>query len=163
MKKTLVIVILGVYIASIAIVNFFGLEVKVFDGVTYVEEIQCTSVTVQNENPVTLEPEYYIKDVPVFVFDFIPPPDGSNYTDSDESILANPNAVQINYEVLPHLADNTDVKFVFDANAKGIVFHEASRTFIFLEANKIFTITLKSTDGSNKSTDIKIMGYVDKK
>ena len=40
MKKTIVIITLLIYIASIAVVNFFGLEVKVFDGITYVESIQ---------------------------------------------------------------------------------------------------------------------------
>ena len=49
MKKTIVIVIILIYIASIAVVNFFGLEVKVFDGITYVESIQCNSITVHNE------------------------------------------------------------------------------------------------------------------
>ena len=41
MKKTIVIVILVVYIASIAVVNFFGLKIKEFEGVEYVEEIRC--------------------------------------------------------------------------------------------------------------------------
>ena len=56
MKKTMVIVILAVYIASIAVVNFFGLEIKQFDGITYVSDIICSSITVQNETPVTIEP-----------------------------------------------------------------------------------------------------------
>ena len=46
MKKTIVIVILVVYIASIAVVNFFGLAIKEFDGVEYVQEIKCNSITV---------------------------------------------------------------------------------------------------------------------
>ena len=33
MKKTMVIIILVVFIASIAVVNFFGLEIKQFDGI----------------------------------------------------------------------------------------------------------------------------------
>lgn len=165
MKKTLVIIILAVYIASIAVVNFFGLEVKVFDGVTYVEEISCNTVTVQNENSVTLEPEYFTKDgIPIFVFDFIPAPEDAPYTTDPESIISNPNAVQINYEVLPHLADETGVKFVYDESAMegSVVFHDLSRTFVFLKPNRIYTITIKAIDGSNKSTQIKIMGYLEK-
>ena len=57
MKKTFIIIILAVYIASIAIVNFFGLEIKVFDGITYVERIECATITVRNGNDVKLEPK----------------------------------------------------------------------------------------------------------
>ena len=164
MKKTLIIIILVVYIASIAIVNFFGLEIKVFDGITYVESIECATITVQNENPVTLEPKQQLHGKPLFVFEFIPAPEDAPYTTEDESIITNPNAVQINYEVFPHLADETSVKFEYDLNAAEgvVVFHEVSKTFVFLKPNKIITITVRSTDGSNKSTQIQVVGRVPK-
>lgn len=160
MKKTIVIVILVVYIASIAVVNFFGLEIKIFDGITYVEGIQCDSVTVQNENPVTLEAKQMYRGNPLFIFDFIPAPDDAPYTTEDESIVNNPNAVQINYEVLPHLADETGVEFEYDKDAlEGVVvFHELSRTFVFLKPTRMITVTIRAIDGSNKSTTIYIMG-----
>ena len=165
MKKTIVIIILAVYVASIAVVNFFGLEIKMFDGITYVESIQCDTVTVQNEDPVELYATSYIgekRDVPLFVFDFIPAKSGTEYTEEDESIVTNPNAVQINYEVFPHLADDAGVKYEFDEAAmKGfVVYHELSRSFIFLKPGQIFTITVKATDGSNVSTQVSIMGIL---
>ena len=162
MKKTIVIVILVVYIASIAVVNFFGLEIKVFDGITYVEDILCETITVQNQNPVTLEPKQILGDKKLFMFEFIPSEDGLGYTTDDESIIRNPNAVQINYEVFPHLADETGVQFEYDKEAMEgvVVFHELSRTFVFLQPNRIITITIKATDGSNKSTQIAIMGTI---
>ena len=165
MKKTLVIIILAVYIASIAVVNFFGLKDQVFDGVTYVNQIKCETVTVQNENPITLTPASQFRDNPLFVFDFIPAPNGSSYTTDAESIITNPNAVQINYEAFPHTADNTQVRFIFDesAMAGSVVFNELSRTFIFLVPNKIYTITIESTDGSNIQTQISIMGRLNQK
>ena len=160
MKKTIIIIILIVYIASIAIVNFFGLEIKVFDGITYVDSIECSTITVQNENPVTLEAKQQLHGHPLFIFDFIPASEDKPYPAEDESIVSNPNAVQINYEVFPHLADETGVKFEYDLNAAEglVVFHEISRTFVFLKPNKIITITIRSTDGSNKSTQIQVMG-----
>ena len=160
MKKTIVIVILVVYIASIAIVNFFGLEIKVFDGVTYVEDIMCDTITVQNQTPVTLEPAQGLGGKPLFIFDFIPASDNAPYTTEDESIVKNPNAVQLNYEVFPHLADETGVTFEFDqaAHEGTVVFHELSRTFVFLQPNHIITVTVKAIDGSNKSTQVAIMG-----
>ena len=164
MKKTIVIIILLIYIASIAVVNFFGLEVKVFDGITYVETIQCNTITLRNENPVTLSPKQTLGGKPLFIFDFVPAPEDRPYSDDDESIIANPNAIQINYEVLPHLADETGVKFEYDTEAMegAVVYHELSHTFVFLKPNKVITITIKATDGSNKSTQICIMGRIPK-
>ncbi len=164
MKKTIIVLILVVYIASIAVVNFFGLEIKIFDGITYVESIECATVTVQNENSVTLSPAQYLNGIPLFIFDFIPAPEDAPYTSEPESIVTNPNAIQINYEVFPHLADETGVKFEYDdASMEGtVVFHEMSRTFVFMKPNKMFRITIRATDGSNKSTQIYVMGKVPK-
>ena len=101
---------------------------------------------------------------PLFIFDFVPAPEDQPYSDDDESIIANPNAIQINYEVLPHLADETGVKFEYDTEAMegAVVFHELSHTFVFLKPNKVITVTIKATDGSNKSTQICIMGRIPK-
>lgn len=164
MKKIIVILILVVYIASIAVVNFFGLEIKIFDGITYVESIECATVTVQNENSVTLEPTQMLGGKPLFIFDFIPAPDDNPYTAEDESIITNPNAVQINYEVFPHLADDSGVRFEYDSEGMegAVVFHELSRTFVFLKPNRLITVTIKATDGSNKSTQICLMGRISK-
>lgn len=164
MKKTIVIILLVVYLASIAVVNFFGLEVKVFDGITYVEGIQCNSITVQNESPVTVESQQMLGDKPLFIFDFIPADEDNPYTADAESIINNPNAVKINYEVLPHLANETSVKFEYDkeTNEGAVVFHELSRTFVFLKPNRAITVTIRATDGSNVCTQIVLMGRVPK-
>lgn len=164
MKKVTVIVILVVYLASIAVVNFFGLEIKIFDGITYVESIQCNTITVQNENRVTLEPRQMLGEKPLFIFDFIPADENNPYSTEDESIVSNPNAVQLNYEVLPHLADETGVKFEYDRDAAEgfVVFHELSGTFVFLQPNRALTVTIKAIDGSNHSTEIVIMGRIPK-
>ncbi len=167
MKKTIIIVILLIYIASIAVVNFFGLETKVFDGDTYVDYISIKSVLLHNENTVELMAEAYVgenRDIPLYVFDFIPAPDDDPYTGDDESIVKNPNAVQVNCEVFPHNADNTSVKFEIDeASMDGLVeFHDLSKTFIFLKSNKIVYVTIRATDGSNKSTTIAIWGRAPK-
>ena len=159
MKKTIVIVILAVYIASIAVVNFFGLEVRQFDSITYVTSIQCDTVIFHGDNSRVLEPAQYAgKDgnTPVFVFDFIPAPADDPYT--LDNISTNPNIIQINYEVLPHLASENGVKFEYDEGAGVAVFHELSGSFIFLKSDVSITITIKATDGSNVSTQIRIKG-----
>ena len=165
MKKTIVLIILAVYIASIAVVNFFGLEVRIFDGITYVAAVQCDTVTFHGDNSKVLTPTQYTgknHDTPQFVFDFIPPPAGTEYTADPESINANPNVVQINYEILPHLADITEVKYEYDKESGVAVYNEQYGYFIFLKPNRALTVTIRAIDGSNVSTTIIIKGkYVE--
>jgi hypothetical protein len=158
MKKILVIVIMVVYISSIAIVNFFGLETKVFDGITYVTEIQCNTITlIRDGNQVTVQPEsYLVSGNKAFIFEFIPAPEGNPYT--IDNIGTNPNTVQINHEVLPHLADEQGVTFEFDEKANEGIAVLYKNYFVFLKPNKGITVTVKAKDGSNISTQIYILG-----
>ena len=163
MKKTIVVIILAVYIASIAVVNFFGLELKVFDGITYVESIQCDTVVLRNEDSIVLHPVTYIGqngEIPLFEFTFTPKADGTEYTSDPESIISNPNAIELEYVVFPHLASETGVNYEYDEKGmEGLaVFREDLKTLIFLKPGKIFTVTIKATDGSNKSTTVAIRG-----
>ena len=155
MKKTIVIVILVVYIASIAVVNFFGLKIKEFDGVEYVQEIKCESITVLNETPKTYGVSEVSGDVLVFRFDFIEAPSGGKYTTDPASLASNPNVIRINYDVLPHLADESQVVFEFEEK-NYVHFDEATKTFVFLKNYKGFKVTICATDGSNKKTTIEI-------
>ena len=159
MKKTIVLIILAVYIASIAVVNFFGLQVRIFDGVTYVKSIQCDTVTFHGDNSKEIKP-IYKGDMPIFVFDFIPPSDPSKpYTADRESLNENPNVIQINYEIMPHNADETGVKFEYDENSGVAVYTELEGGryyFIFLKPDAALTVTIRATDGSNVSTQITI-------
>lgn len=163
MKKTIVIITLAVYIASIAIVNFFGLEIKMYDGEIYITSIQCDTVTLHNENPIELYPTTYLGangDIPLFEFTFIPKVDGTDYTYDDESIATNPNAIELTPIVNPYNADKYAIEYVYDSEAmEGVaVFREDIATLVFLKPGTIFTITIKSTDGLNKSTTVAIRG-----
>ena len=155
MKKTIIIIISLVYIASIVIVNFFGLQVKQFDGVTYVDSIAISDVRLLHEIPELIEPKYQeqIGSDPWYIFDFVPAPDGTEYTSDTTSVQNNPNAVHIDYEVLPHIADERSVEFVFDKEAYKdyVVFDDLKNTFIFLKPNKSIYVTIRALDGSNKT------------
>lgn len=159
MKKTIVVIILAVYIASIAIVNLFGLEVRIFDGITYVSGIECETVTFHGDNSKLLwATQYAGKDgnIPVFEFGFIPADENDPYT--LDNLDKNPNVIQINYEVMPHLADAQEVKFEYDEAAGVAVYHELSKSFIFLKPDVALTITIRAVDGSNVSKQIRIKG-----
>ena len=164
MKKTIVVIILAVYVASIAIVNLFGLEVRIFDGTTYVSNIQCDTVTFQGENSKVLYPVQYAGkdgDIPVFEFNFIPADENNPYT--LENLDNNPNVVTINYELIPHLSDSklNAVKFEYDEDAGVAVFHnfqDIMQSFVFLKPDVALTITIRAIDGYNTSTQIRIKG-----
>ena len=158
MKKTIVLIILAVYIASIAVVNFFGLQVRIFDGITYIDNIQCDTAYFHGNNSELLKPTKYLDgNVPLFVFDFIPPEDpNSPYTADPESLIANPNVIQLNYEIFPHLATERSVRFEYDVQAGYAVYHELSGAFIFLKSDVVLDVTIRATDGSDVSTKITI-------
>lgn len=157
MKKTIVLIILAVYIASIAVVNFFGLQVRIFDGITYVRNIQCDSVIFHGDNSKRIDPIYLGDDqIPMFVFDFIPADPDNPYTTDPASLMNNPNVIQINYELMPHLATEKGVRFEYDERAGYAVYHELSGAFIFLQAGVTLDVTIRATDGSNVSTRIAI-------
>ncbi len=160
MKKNVVIIIIVVFIASIVVVNFFGLEIKEFDGIEYVTSIQCDDIVVRSENAQTLTPSGYFGTTPIFQYDFIPAPADKPYTADKESILGNPNRIELNYVVFPHTADNREVVFEYDEEAmEGIaVFRSDIKSLILLKANAMFTITIRATDGSNVSTSISVIG-----
>ena len=59
MKKAIIVIICAIFIASIAIVNFFGLEIAIFEGDTYVSDIEIENLTVMNGgDPYEIEPQY---------------------------------------------------------------------------------------------------------
>lgn len=163
MKKLILVLVMVLYIASIAVVNFFGLEVGVFDGITYVTSIQCDQVILRRGGGggTTLTPVDYDNNKPVFAFEFAPPEDGGEYTYDDESIATNPNAIELDYVVFPYNADETTVRFEYDEVAvNGIAyFSEGIRTLVFLKPDAGVTLTIVSTDGSNVRTSIYIYAY----
>lgn len=94
MKKSVVIIIALIYIASIALVSFFGLQFKVFEEIVDVESIEIT-----NEGQKHSEQH-------------------------GDYVVVKPNAngeykFQIRYRVFPDDATNTEVDFVYDTQTAG--------------------------------------------
>ncbi len=161
MKKTIVIVILAIYIASIAVISFFGGKQVLPDGTNYVTGIQCDSIIFRgNGTNDVLSPVAYLGATPLFEFEFIPPPPGEEYTDDEESLNKNPNVVEINFSTFPYDADDNSVQYEFDKAAlEGIaVFREDIRVLVFLKPEKIFTMTIRPTVTSKRvETTVSVM------
>lgn len=161
MKKAIIIIICAIFIASIAIVNFFGLEVAIFQGFTYVNDIEITSLTVINGGDM-YEIEPYKNDetngVKTIYFRF-------KFVDEKTEDGVNPNMIKIDYAVRPDNADNKNIDFVYDEEAyeNTIVFYKDLQTVEFLKANKSIEITLSTTDGHNVKKRIKILSLDEEK
>ena len=96
MKKTVVVIILAVFIASVAIVNFFGLEIKQYDGETYVGSIEVSDMLFLGDNNKPLTPRLMADGSLYYVFDYIPPADGGEEYSRDD-IEENRNMVRLDF------------------------------------------------------------------
>ncbi len=166
MKKIVIVAIFAIYLASIVVVNFFGLEIAVFDGTVYSEKIEFEGLVLHKPDGSDewFYPEHAVSNlggVPLFIIPFVPAESGE-YTSDEGSLLSNPNAVEIRYRVLPDNADNKNVQFLYDdaAVAGSVVFREEIKSIVFLKPDKLITLTLVSADGKNRKTTIKVMAQI---
>ena len=176
MKKTIVILILVIYVASIAIVNFFGLEIKQYDSETYIKLIEMRHIIHMGKNGEEIAPySTYIKTDSLAIeekdkrkeclkyeFDFIPPAEGETYT--KENISTNRNMIQLSYYVESDKGETMGpnetegkIEFIYDENAGVAVYDEDMQALIFLKPDKDFTLRIKANDGKGAWTEIRIM------
>lgn len=136
MKKSVVILIAIIYIASIALVSFFGLQFKVFEEVIPVERVEITNEG-QKQND-TLG-SYVIV----------------NHEGDKEP------RYQIKYHVYPENATETAVDFSFDATPAGCaeIDEFGVITFKNFEKGKYFTVKVHviATDGSNAEDTLTVI------
>ena len=129
MKKSVVILIAIIYIASIAVVSFFGLKYKVFEEEIFVEEIRILNDGLKEND---LWGKYVV-------------------------IFQNENGewrYQIQYRVFPDDATNKKVKFAYDHDSKATVTDDGVVTFS--EPDIVF-IEIVPLDGSDVSTKITVI------
>ncbi len=152
MKKSVIIAIFLIYLGSIVAVNFFGLQMKLFEGTEYVTKIECTGVELEREQNNGVYPGYK-ENTPAYAFFFI-----GNGADNDvfsETDTTNTNVVKINYRVYPDNATNSKIELVYDkiSTSGAVVVKEDTMEIVFLKSCGI-DITLKAVDGSNVQTKI---------
>ncbi len=142
MKKSVIILIGIIYIASIVIVGFFGMQIKAFDTIVYITDIECT-----NEEVVTkVDGSKEIK------FDY-------DTTKDDME-----NTIILTYEVFPKnstLKGTEAVKLTYDTTHKLIDkgLWEVDGLTITFKSKGVLTFYLKSLDGSNIIETINIIAY----
>ena len=129
MKKSVVILIALIFIASVVSVSFFGLQFKTFDEVVYVESIEIFDENMK------------ISDT------------GEQY------VVIRPDAngvrqYQINYRVYPDNATDSSVSYAYDTQNTNVSIDENG--VVTFKKQGVVTVQIIANDGSAKAS-IKIM------
>ncbi len=156
MKKVVIILIGAIYIGSVFIVNFFGLQIDFFSSFTYQERIECNTITrfSGGMSGNTFEGRTDERGMKNFTVKFI---DGE-YTKDEEGLKTNPNTLRLDYRVYPDNATDKSVKIIAE-ESKYYVVDNTKATITVLDAPLGIHVTISSADGSNLSEKIYIIIY----
>lgn len=154
MKKLLVVLIAIVFVASVVIVNIFGLQFNVGLPTVYVQTINIKHIEIQRDGEIEeiTATKSEVKDSGIteyqFYFNFTAPEFGEIYPSDEASLIENPNRVAIIYEVVPADANNRDITYEFDADQiNGVaVYDEETNTIVFLRKNRAVSVLIKAED-----------------
>ena len=165
MKKSVIILIGIIYIASIFVVGFFGMQVKNYNVMVYIEDIECTNEGIRTETNgnKTLKFKYIKND----------PETGDPLTEDQKLLM---NSVILTYELFPKntTLKGKDAVMAFPDEQKVIngrvgevdpaeytrytVAVVDDLTISFVKPG-VLIVDLKSMDGSNITETVKIIAY----
>jgi len=134
MKKSVIIMILIIYVASIVFIGFFGMKIASYNETLYVDHIECT-----NEEAVQYTGFKYV------IIDYATILEGD----------MNTNVFQLQWKVYPEDATYRGVSFVYDENTT-VGYVTNIGTVVFNKKGTI-TIYITSTDGQNIREIVKIV------
>ena len=148
MKKSTLIIILIIYVASIAIINFFGMSVKLYDEVINVTAVECINKTDKNTEVIDNGERKILK------VKFTEP---ANATDLTGTML------QLQWRVLPDNATVKDVRFVYNTQNTRVEFYEDEKGrktgLMLFSGPTMLDVRIMSTDGLRKYADILVWVY----
>lgn len=147
MKKSTLIIIALVYVASIVIISLFGMRAYVYTEVIPVMHIECLNSTDAKSEV------YYSGDMKVIKVKFTTPGDRETLTGT---------MLQLSYRVTPDNATNKEVKFVYTENKRAeFVKDENGRDLglILFTGEVVLKIKIMATDGSKVYTEFVVWVY----
>lgn len=140
MKKTVIIAIVLVYLASILVVGFFGAQLEINNPVIYPEGFTLTGVAIDGDPDGVSENGEALTGQQYFKFIFTPAEDGEEYT--AENIADNPNKVTPICTFTPENTTNQTITVTTSKNDK-VILDEETGTIVFLARTSI-TVTVTS-------------------
>jgi hypothetical protein len=136
MKKTVIIAIFIVYLASIVLVQIFGVPVTVPPGGAYIDGITITGIQLSNPQEgqnTTIRSAEQADGRIMYGFSFVP----GNYTTDEESLKNNPNRVKINYILQPDDASKEYLDYRIDGGVKMVNGEEVKQYYLSQETDEI--------------------------
>ena len=136
MKKSVIVLIFLIYLASIVFINIFGMKILSHDEQVYATSIECIN---EDMKPHSSGEYKWV------MLDYV---EGLTYT--------------IEHRVYPENATNSKATYIYDTDNPSLSINKNGVcTFSNITSSDVFTVTLKTSDGTNKSTVIKfiIMKY----
>jgi hypothetical protein len=162
MKKTVIIAIFIVYLASILAVQFFGYPATVPESGVYIEGITITDVTLSNrqdgQSATVNKGSDKTTGLPAYSFKFI----AGDYT--KDNLESNPNRVKIDYVLDPVDADPSYLVYVLnnrwsEENPNGVILLEETAELVFLKKGTT-NLTLKESKANvHARAEIIIVAY----
>lgn len=129
MKKSVVILILVIYLVSVALVSFFGLQYKTFDEIIYTEKIEFLNDDIKAMD------------------------DGSLYAVVKQDESTGLWVYQIKYRVYPDNATDSEVEYIYDTQKPGVTVDTTTGVVTFEERGAL-KVTIKPKDGTDISATV---------
>ncbi|MBR7090843.1 MAG: hypothetical protein IKC79_00135 [Clostridia bacterium] len=157
MKKSVVIIIAIIYIASIVSINFFGMKMSVYNEEIPVERIECINQS-NPERGILVDEKNGMKRITLTYR-------GPGLPEAEPGTPQTPDfngtCLFIEARVYPDNAINKDVRYQFKFTSKNVIFlkkenSEEQGVFLFNGLLGTTPITIVSKDGRNISTTILI-------
>ena len=161
MRKGVIIAIIIAYIASILVVQFFGLQIVGVESNVYVTGIEVYGFDFTNRDGI--EDAKYQKVAKIrnvtgkeeihYGGYFYP----GTYDMSEESLSTNPNRIKVDYRVEPYNATHPEISFAYDKTTlEGVIYVDPETNEIVFLKPRTVTFILTSRDGSTIRKEIKI-------
>ena len=148
MKKSTIILIAIVYIASIVVISVLGLRAKIYKEIFPVTSIECLN---ESDDNILVEDYGGKKLINI------------QYTGEGNVETLEGTMVQLVYRVLPDNATNKKVKFIYNEKLTRIHFIKDDKGndlgLVLFTGTGIFNVRIMATDGSQVYTDIVINVY----
>lgn len=148
MKKSTLILIIIIYIASIPIINLFGMNVKLYNEKVNVSHIECLNETDENCEVSESNGKKILK---------------VKFTEKADPVNLTGTMLQLTWRVAPDNATKKDVTFNIKGNKSRIEMFkdaEGNETGLILFSGKAMVdIDIMSTDGTKVYTTVLVWAY----
>lgn len=152
MKKSVIMLISIVYIASIVVINFFGLKMSVYNVFVPVSQVECTnSEDLQRFPNINVNTDYAYADKLI------------RFKLSQTASKENPDKLTITHRVYPDNASQKEVRYVYSQSSSNFEFHKDENGretgMILIYGKCLINLIIVSADGRGAQTNIMISVY----